>query len=59
MSTVTLFMNHTKILLSKLALTGIVPSLLSMPYYKYPGLFCDDDTQHKLHCDIITFTVIV
>ena len=52
------FLDIEKTLLSKLAFTGIL-SLLARPYYRYPGLFCDDNTQHKLHCDIITFTVIV
>ena len=52
------FLDIEKTLHSKLAFTGIL-SLLARPYYKYPGLFCDDNTQHKLHCDIITFTEIV
>ena len=38
------------------AYTGIL-SLLARPYYKYPGLFVM--IIHKLHCDIITFAVIV
>ena len=36
-----------KTLLSKLAITGIL-SILARPYYKYPGLFCDDNTQTTL-----------